>query len=83
MFLQKLETSIVVVTNRFLEDQYEEAAAFGLELCELLKVYWEKRDKKWEQGQREAVDRKLRQFNSNSRFSLSRSKMMTSRKLTT
>lgn len=48
-----------MVTNRFLDDQYEEAAAFGLELSELLKVYWEKRDKKWEQGQREAVDRKL------------------------
>ena len=46
-FWSKLESSVVQVTNRLLADEYVDVGAYGVELLGLLKLFWEKRGKRW------------------------------------
>lgn len=49
-----------MVTSRLLQDEYEDTGLHGAELGGLLKLYWERRGKRWEEGARKEVEQKIR-----------------------
>ncbi len=54
-YYSKLESSINIATGKFLANEFEEEGRFGPEFYELLKRYWGKRGKKWDEGIRTSL----------------------------
>lgn len=49
-YFGKLQSAIGVITNKFINNEFEQVSKYGNELVEMLKRYWKKRGKKWDEN---------------------------------